>query len=865
MKKIVFNVLFFLLGFCVCPAVGMSYAFQHEGDHQAAAVDTTKRDSVRLNYLLPQYFPVNVSGTVHDHISPFWQPNAGLSLLTGLKKEVNGSANPVKSFNTLTSGFRTTAFDNRIFGGIKLKNFSEFNLQSVDPSKKLKDAKGLVSEKLKSTNRFTKSIDDASKRLLSKFESINASRFSANLSLENNFRYSPVTGLLGPSKFNIVTGVRGNIIMLGIPLNVSISNNQAAFDQKDLISRNLMKFGLNPEMFSGLVKNQLQQYGDLKNSVFHGFDFSQYVGQTIKEKVSSLQREADAGKTGFLSAYLGDAEKLKSLIRLSPGDLKSKLANVAIQDPPHFSGPDSIIALGQWKARNLAKADSIEKVITAMKSGLAKKGVDPQKLLLEENYLTGKTSTAFNNSELLSALRQHNPSGTMQSLLSNLQDLKVGSFGSKVPGATDNEGRLVNGGNVVVKLNRNPFTLGFGKLNEVSSLKDAAYTNSIYSNTQNITYVSGDIRHGFFGTGKFSIVSSFATPQSYGQMANPALPGNAVTLTLTKYINLYSLGKVAVDISRSTNLNNTNYQNRGEAILQTKAGINATSLTNDLFQSAAFGLTHDLSIRQIGLTDNVYFNYGGFGYKNPANNGNSGSVIKYGGNFKKSFYSNRLNLNVRTDFREMPLTYINNDKWKNHQIQFISRYKFNNHLNLSLKYLAGGTAKVIGGVSNSVYSSQKLEMDMNTSYKIGKQFSMTHVTIGQQGLQNQYASAFSSNMLNLNILQTIAFKKSALTATVYYNKEVSAYHLIGDLITSDISYQYQLFKKVQVSSGVTYLNNGTIAKQAGLRQSIQVFGGKHFDVNASMDLRKNLVPPQYADLYAAARGELSLKYYLKTN
>jgi hypothetical protein len=51
----------------------------------------------------------------------------------------------------------------------------------------------------------------------------------------------------------------------------------------------------------------------------------------------------------------------------------------------------------------------------------------------------------------------------------------------------------------------------------------------------------------------------------------------------------------------------------------------------------------------------------------------------------------------------------------------------------------------------------------------------------------------------------------------------------------------------------------------GIRQSLQLLAGKNYDVNAAVDLRKNLITPRNAALYASTRGELLFRYYLKTN
>lgn len=82
------------------------------------------------------------------------------------------------------------------------------------------------------------------------------------------------------------------------------------------------------------------------------------------------------------------------------------------------------------------------------------------------------------------------------------------------------------------------------------------------------------------------------------------------------------------------------------------------------------------------------------------------------------------------------------------------------------------------------------------------------------------------------------------------------------MFNGDFSCQYSLLK-MNITSSVTFLDNKDVARQVGIKQNLQLLAGKHFDISAYADLRKNLIQPVYPDLYAAGRGELSIKYYLK--
>src|SRR6185312_3221534 len=202
---------------------------------------------------------------------------------------------------------------------------------------------------------------------------------------------------------------------------------------------------------------------------------------------------------------------------------------------------------------------------------------------------------------------------------------------------------------------------------------------------------------------------------------------------------------------------------------------------------------------------------------------------------------------------------------KNYQVELDGRYQVSHHFNLNVKYQASGTQEQTDGTASSVYAAQKMEVDANDTYKIGKYVATTRISLADQSFNDTYASATGSNLLNLTWVQSMVFKTTSLTAILFYNKEMTSAPLLGDMLTSDVIYQYQLFDKIQLSSGLSYLSNAGYARQAGVKQSVQLLAKKHFDVNASLDLMKNLMAPQFADLYPSCRGELNIKYYLKVN
>jgi hypothetical protein len=701
------------------------------------------------------------------------------------------------------------------------------------------------------------------------FQSLRTPSVSANLQVENDLRYNPAQYTLLPSsKFQEVLGVRGTLLVMGVPLSLNISNNQAAFNGQNPLGSSLFKFGFNPAAYAGNLKNELQQYTDLKNNAFHGFNFSDYVRQTVSEQVHSLQSSLPGLQKLPLYHLLDNPADLQALLKLSDKRLREKLQAIAAEKNELAgvaTGSSSGTLSAAEKQLNSLRADSVAEVLISVRKQLAAQKLDPARLALLESYLLGKSSGAFLSSEEAAALTQKRPRSSWQSAFSKLKDLRIGSFGTTLPGAGEGEqSKLMNGANLTVKMGDYPVTLGFGALKDVNSLKDAGYQTSVYNFPTNVSYVGAKMRNNWLGNVRVSVMGSFSGQSAFVPYDQPGLHANAVNFNVGKTLNMDRFGRLDIDVSKSGTLFSNNYQLGNEALLQQTAGARS-NLTNDLFTSMSVGFRHSLSIRQLGASDNVYFSYSGLGYQNPADNGYSGAVMKFGGDLKKTFYRNRLSLDLRSDYSNTPLSAQGDERWKNYQVQLSGNYKMTRTLNLSLKYLENGVIKKSDSASSSVYNARKLELAANNSYKIGGNLTTIHASIAAQLFRNTYVASAASNLLNFNYLQTMIFRTSSVTYMFFYNKNLSGGTLLGDMLTSDLAYQYQVSKQVQLTSGATYLYNGRVADQVGIKQGIQVLAGKHFDAGASVDLMKNLITPQYNDLFPSVRAELSFKYYFKTD
>jgi hypothetical protein len=521
------------------------------------------------------------------------------------------------------------------------------------------------------------------------------------------------------------------------------------------------------------------------------------------------------------------------------------------------------IAKGPDSAANEQNIHHIADEVMAVKEKLQSQGLDVNRMIAMQKYLEDKDFRG-GVSEFADGIQKGGPVNGLQSFASKLSAFKVGSYSNKIPGGGMNQELFLTGAHVTVKSGFVPLTLGYGSVNDISAQKDAQFQGSVYNQPRNVTFFGAELKNAVRGNLKVSVISSFNREVRNNLYAIPTISSNTVAFTLSKGVNIGQLGQLGLDVSKSTTLYANKFQPGAEVILERKGGLNQ-DLGNDIFQALAFGVSHHLDLNSIGATDNVYFNYSGMGYQNPANNGFGGAKMKFGGNIKKTFYRNRLSLNLRTDMTNMPISYTSNDRWKNYQVSLESRYTVSKGLNATFKYTNNGTDKRVDGLSTQVYAFEKFQLDGNASYKVGRNFSVSHFGVGTQAINSPVAAGSpegGSRLLILNYVQSIVLKRNVLSFTMFYNRELTPVKMIGDMLNTDMTYSYTLFRRLSASSGVIYLDNTGIVRQAGIRQSLNLLSAGHFDVGSFIDLRRDMIKPLYSGLYPGCRAELSLKYHL---
>jgi len=663
----------------------------------------------------------------------------------------------------------------------------------------------------------------------------------------------------GKNLLNNVT-FSGQLKVYNIPIDLSLANTYTAMRDFRIDQGNLFKFNLPRPSFNQFFKADLDKYRNLRKNILSGQTAESFIRKKIQDKIT---KNMDLSTAPKLQAYLNNPQNLRSMLKMDELELKGKLNELTNEIKEQAqNGGKQLSQHGQDSLTNILNAQKQELFteIQKVQQSINESGLDTEKLELLEKVAQGKISQRELENFFVSELSKGKDMGFMQKGYARLREFQAGNFGHQLPGSFLNRDLFLNGFNFTLRTARGPVSVGVSTNRDLNSSKDAGFNSSTYAIPKLYSYLSVPTTNFSFGSGKLTWVGTYDR-QFNGNIgfAQNALPRNNMVFTLSQAFNFNKAGTLTFDVSKSS----TQYKELaafGPDQLMIDRNTNGNYFRDDFLQTMSVGLNHSIDSKKLGLRSSVFVNYAGSGFQNPGQQGIGNLNLRFGGNIRKDFCHNKMTLTVRSDFKNMPISATDNSHWSNHNIQLDSRFRISRSANLGLIYIDNGVDKVSQG-STPVYASKKLQLDLNSNYKLFGQRGFSHVSVAQQEIANPL-SLGNSSLMQFNYVQTVVFKDFSLSGNLFYNRELNANTILGNMLNSDASLQYQLFRGVLMSSGLSYLDNQNLARQAGIKQSIQFMLKKHFDISAYLDIRKNLITPTYPDLFSTNRGEISIHYYL---
>ncbi|WP_412465581.1 hypothetical protein [Pedobacter sp. KLB.chiD] len=663
----------------------------------------------------------------------------------------------------------------------------------------------------------------------------------------------------GKNLLNNVT-FAGQLKIYNIPIDLSLANNYTSMRDFRFDQGNLFKFNLPKPSFNEFFKADLDKYRNLRKKMLSGQTAESFLRKKIQDKIA---KNIDLSASPKLQAYLNNPQNLRSMLKMDELELKGKLNEFTDEIKNQTqNGGRQLSQNGQDSLTNLlnAKKQELFTEIQKVQQSVYESGLDPEKLELLEKVAQGKISQRELEDFFVSELSKGKDMGFLQKSYARLREFQAGNFGHQLPGSFLNRDLFLNGFHFSLRTARGPVSAGVSTNRDLNSSKDAGFNSSTYTIPKLYSYLSVPTTNFSFGSGKLSWVGTYDR-QFNGNIgfAQSALPRNNMVFTLSQAFNFSKAGTFTFDVSKSS----TQYKELaafGPDQLMIDRNTNGNYFRDDFLQTMSVGLNHFIDAKKLGLRSTVFVNYAGSGFQNPGQQSIGNLNLRFGGNIRKNFFHNKITLSVRSDFKNMPVSATDNSHWSNHNIQLDSRFRVSRSTSLGIKYIDNGVDKVSQG-NTPVYAAKKFQLDLHSNYKLFGQRGFSHVSVAQQEIANPL-SLGNSSLMQLNYVQTVVFKNFSLSGNVFYNRELNANTILGNMLNSDASLQYLLFRNVSMSSGLSYLDNQNLARQAGIKQSIQFMLKKHFDISAYVDIRKNLITPTYPDLFSTNRGELSIRYYL---
>lgn len=678
--------------------------------------------------------------------------------------------------------------------------------------------------------------------------------------IDNTIQYAPS---FNSNYVNRLT-FYGQLEIYGFPINLELVNNYNPLNQLDFSRYNLFKFDFAKQGLSKLYQNNLQKYKDLKMKKFLGMSAQSYLKQGIQNKIQEGLPE-NLLNSQIVSAYLNNPESIKEMLTLTSSQLDQKLSSLIDKLKADANvRTDEFYNLTKDSLTNLldSKVKQLNTYIQSIKQELDDNGLDEHKIEFLEKFINNDITERELESFLINELSNQPKLQKAQKIYAKIKEFQVGSFANAIPGSLLNRDIFMKGFNLSVRTLRGPVNVGIAVNKDLGFAKDVGFERSNFSTPKLYTYLSVPTTNFSFGKGKLSWVGLYDRQyQNSSTLLSTAVPKNNMVFTISQNLNLNNFGNVTIDISKSS-LQYNNLSNDQELILSDLLN-KGNYFRNDILETMSLGLNHSIDSKKMGLKSNLFFNYSGLGFQNPGQQGNANMNMRFGGNIKKNFFNNKVVFYFRTELKNTPISSITNAHWKNYNIQIDSRIKLSRSYTLSLKYIENGVDKIEIEQKLPVYSSKKIQADLNANYKLFGRPNFSHFSLINQQMNNQSLLAVSTtNFIQVNYAQTIVFNGFSLNSNSFYSKQLNTNFILGDMINSDISCQYTLLKSIFLSSGLTYLNNQHLARQVGIRQNIQTKLKRHLEISAYLDIRKDLITPVYPDLFSQARAEFSLKYYL---
>ncbi|MBO9154066.1 hypothetical protein ACFOTA_17740 [Chitinophaga sp. GCM10012297] len=695
---------------------------------------------------------------------------------------------------------------------------------------------------LKDTARMQQFVDEKLRGFYALFkDDPNFSKLALPGKIENKF-----SGAKAETSFGDTTGngsgwwsnvnVQDRFSAGSIPVNLQYAN-VSGYSRVDtrLEDDNLVKFNFDKEAYLKKIDAHVKKNYDLKKYFLDDIDFRGQLQSFVSAKMKSFDQLGDS---------LSGMVKPEQVIYLDSIQLRNVLNENALKEPARRMA-DSSLDKYMGRLMDLKKE---------LGGGLEIKDMLNSQHTVRNNlgkWINDPASTARMAQDLV-------PMSGLQRFFMKVKDLNLGNIAANASKGTVSD--LFMTGMAGSLLSKNNYLMtAIGKTREIRAM-DAGLDATMNAPAKSLQFVrlgKGDLGNGH---SHLSVLNANSRNEP-GRAPNVrALMQNTFVGAVSKQISLGEYGQIAAELSKSANRTGGAGPSADHAAM-TKAAV--ANFFDDFFVTLSTGVSYTGSVREWGTTHKVYFNYSGLGYNNPGNPYARRGMIQYGLNLKRSWLKNRAVVQLRTDVKNMERSAVSGSQWKNYNFSLDGRYRLSRKLTLSGRLMQSQMNTVSDKYSDAVFTNRKISFSSSWNGKTGRLPFFNQASLGLQ--QMHYITAaepVKSLFVNTQVSHTIPVNGKMIAATIFYNRDLKNAAVYSNLLNMDAGYHYTLLKILQCGSSLTFLDNKDVVRQIGVRQQASAQLLKRWNVNLSVDARKDLVTSAQNYLYGNFRTELSLHYQL---
>jgi hypothetical protein len=641
----------------------------------------------------------------------------------------------------------------------------------------------------------------------------------------------------------------------------SLHNLNANFSREEFINRlkSKLKEKFNPE---NLLKQYDQQIAALKNSASSGLKQElKNIGEKYKDlpgiPAGLLEGNWDSDLSGLMSRTLNpqltqQVNEKKELLR----QMRSRLKQGKAVDTAAVNRMSREIDQHQGITEMLEKAMEYKR---NWESNALVKKIKEVKLLEKETY-----DKLFSDpASIKKYAAQYLPLSGLEKLFLDINKLSIGQNPVSL-GPLSLQNHLSKGVNMEMNRNNKYFMMLSGRQQDPGALHNFSYADAY-------NYAANQVNGLRFGVGSmnasYAHVSFFtyqAMNNGVGDMSdyNPALQRTSFVATLSNRLDLGEGKYLEAELSRSA----MQFSNTDPESGDNKSGVGNLVNGNGI-DDIAFMVRYHGAAPQAGLQYDIKLGSVGNGYNNPGSQFLPSGQKELGLSVKKHFLKRKLQVAVRSQFREYKFSRELDNKWTHANYSIEGKWNLKKGESISLRYQPVISTRKEDGMKYTAGKMERLSVQGNFNRKLFGNYYRNTIILAYLG--NNYPGVGRELTRNVS-LQVNMFQNLAIGENLYYwninyqhAKNDNELVFMNSAFTTDLGITYNLFKGINCSSGICYNEVSGWYTQAGIRQSINGSIGKKLELSLYVDGKMNIKeysPLYYTDLLQA---NVFIRYLLK--